>query len=74
MISRYAVINNANVVTNVTLWDGVTPWTPNDYQEFDADGVAVGDPTPQTAVSDTDPPTAQIGCIYNPADGSFSHA
>ena len=70
-MARYAVINNANIVTNVAEWDGVTPWTPNDYQAVDANGVPVGDPTPQIAVPDTDPPTAQIGVVYNPADGSF---
>jgi hypothetical protein len=26
---RYAHVIN-NEVTNVSLWDGVTPWTPND--------------------------------------------
>jgi len=72
MVIRYAIINNANVVTNNTLWDGVTPWTPNDYQAVDENGIVVGDPTPQTAVPDTDPPTAQIGFIYNPADGLFT--
>ena len=65
MSNRYAVINNVSVVTNVTLWDGETPWTPNDYQEVDSEGCAIGSPTPQTAVPDTDPPTAQIGYIYN---------
>jgi hypothetical protein len=72
MMSRYAVINNANVVTNITNWDGVTPWEPMPYQPVDADGNPVGDPTPQTAVPDTDPPTAQIGYTYNPADGTFT--
>ena len=71
-MARYAVINNANIVTNVAEWDGVTPWTPNDYQAVDANGVPVGDPTPQTAVPDTDPPTAQIGYSYNPGDGTFT--
>jgi len=72
MSNRYAVINNVNLVTNVVLWDGVTPWTPPDYQPVDADGNPVGDPTPQTAVPDTDPPTAQIGYTYNSTDGTFS--
>jgi len=72
MSNRYAVVNNANIVTNVILWDGDTPWTPNDYQAVDENGIAVGDPTPQTAVPDTDPPTAQIGYTYNPGDGTFT--
>jgi len=72
MVIRYAIINNANVVTNNTLWDGVTPWTPNDYQAVDENAIPVGDPTPQTAVPDTDPPTAQIGYTYNSAEGTFS--
>ena len=70
-MARYVVINNANIVTNFVLWDGVTPWTPNDYQAVDADGNPVGDPTPQTAILEADLPTAQIGVVYNPADGSF---
>ena len=71
-MARYAVINNANVVTRVTFWDEVSPWTPEDYQPMDADGNPLSDPTPQTAVPDTDPPTAQIGYTYNPADGTFT--
>ena len=71
-MARYVVINNANVVTRVTFWDEVSPWTPEDYQPTDANGVPVGDPTPQTAVPDTDPPTAQIGYSYNPGDGTFT--
>ena len=71
MISAYAVINNANIVTNVVAWDGVTPWTPNDYQAVDANGVPVGDPTPQTAVPDTEPQTAQIGYSVRKLQLSF---
>ena len=71
-MTRYAVVNNANIVTRVTFWDEISPWTPEDYQEYDADGNPIGDPTPQTAVPDTDPPTAQIGYTYNPADGTFT--
>jgi len=72
MSNRYAVINNVSAVTNVVLWDGVTSWTPNDYQAVDADGNPVGDPTPQVVIPDTDPPTAQIGYTYNPGDGTFT--
>ena len=61
-MSRYAVVNQSNVVTNIVDWNGdLQTWSPPP----DSDG------TPQTAVLDTDPPTAQIGYIYNPADGSF---
>ena len=70
-MNRYAIINTSNIVTNITVWDGETEWTPNNYQEFDENGCAVGDPTPQTAVLDTDPPTAQIDYIYNATDGTF---
>ena len=73
MSNRYAVINIFNVVTNVTIWDGQSEWTPDYYQAFDAEGVPVGGPTPQTAVPDTDPPTAQIGFVYKSADGSFTN-
>ena len=72
MVSRYAIVNIVNIVTNVSLWDGVTEWTPNDYQEIDSEGCAIGSPTPQIAVPDTDPPTAQIGYSYNPGDGTFT--
>jgi hypothetical protein len=71
-MTRYAVVNNANIVTRVTFWDEISPWTPEDYQEYDADGNPIGDPTPQIAVPDTDPPTAQIGYSYNPGDGTFT--
>jgi hypothetical protein len=62
MSSTYAVINQSNIVTSLVWWDGQGAWFPDP----DTDG------TPQTAVPDTDPPTAQIGFIYNPADGTFS--
>ena len=70
-MARYAAITASNYVAGVYLWDGVSEWTPPPYQEYDADGNPVGDPQPTTAVPDTDPPTAQIGYIYSPADGSF---
>ena len=62
MSNTYAVINQSNIVTSLTWWDGQGAW----YPDPDTDG------TPQTAVPDTDPPTAQIGFIYNPADGLFT--
>jgi hypothetical protein len=73
-MTRYAVVNNADIVTRVTFWDEISPWTPEDYQVLDVDGNPVGDPTPQIAVRDTDPPTAQIGYTYNPGDGTFTAA
>ena len=27
-MNRYAVINSSNVVVNVIIWDGVSPWSP----------------------------------------------
>lgn len=62
MSNTYAIINQSNIVTCLTWWDGQGAW----YPDPDTDGTA------QTAVPDTDPPTAQIGFIYNPADGSFT--
>jgi len=38
----------------------------------DVYGVPTADPQPTTAVPDTNPPTAQIGETYNPADGTFT--
>jgi hypothetical protein len=70
-MNRYAIVNSFNVVTNIAIWDGESEWIPNDYQEFDVDGIVVGDPSPQTAVLDTDPPTARIGFLYNAVDGTF---
>lgn len=70
-MNRYAIINSSNIVTNITVWDGETEWIPNNHQEFDENGLPVGDPTPQTAVLDTDPPTAQIDYRYNATDGTF---
>lgn len=57
-MNRYAVINSANIVVNVCLWDGVTEWTPGN----DDDG------NPLTVVLDTDQPTASYGLLYQ--DGS----
>ena len=46
----------AGFIVNTVLWDGVTSWTPNDYQPIDANGSPVGDPQPTTAVIYTEPP------------------
>jgi hypothetical protein len=27
-MARYAVINSENVVVNVIIWDGISPWSP----------------------------------------------
>jgi hypothetical protein len=71
-MSRFAVIIADNTVVNVIASMEIPPfWTPP-YQAYDADGNAIGDPQPTTPVYDTDPPTAQIGFIYNPADGTFA--
>jgi len=61
-MNRYAVINSANIVVNVCLWDGVTEWTPGN----DDDG------NPLTVVLDTDPPSAQIGYSYNFTESTFT--
>ena len=61
-MATYAVINQSNIVTSLVWWDGEGAWSP------DPDV----DDTPQTAVPDTDPPTAQVGMIYNPVDRTFS--
>jgi hypothetical protein len=62
-MARYAVINLSNVITNMVDWNGnLETWAP--YPDIDG--------TPQTAVPDTDPPTAQIGYSYNPGDGTFT--
>ena len=29
-VSRYAIVDKDGNVTNVTLWDGVTPWQPGE--------------------------------------------
>jgi hypothetical protein len=71
MNARYAGITSDDIVRGVYIWDGVAKWTVT-FQETDADGNPVGDPQPTTAVPDTDPPTAQIGFIYNPSDGTFA--
>ena len=62
MSNTYAVINQSNIVTSLVWWDGQGAWSPDP----DVDG------NPQTAVPDTDPPTAQVGFIYDPATGTFS--
>ena len=56
-MARYAVIDAENIVQNVIEWDGVAEWSP---------------PDGQTALLDTDPPTAQLSYIYDPATGTFS--
>ena len=58
-MNRYAVINSANIVVNMVLWDGTSDWTPGN----DADG------NPLTVVPDTDPPTANNGLLYQ--NGKF---
>jgi len=55
-MARYAVIDADNIVQNVIEWDGVAEWSPLDGQ---------------TALLDTDPPTAQLSYIYDPATGTF---
>ena len=58
-MNRYAVINSANIVVNMVLWDGISDWTPGN----DVDG------NPLTAVPDTDPSTANYGLLYK--NGAF---
>jgi hypothetical protein len=69
---RFAAVTADNYVVGVYVWAPGLPWTPPPYQPVDADGNPIGDLQPTTAIPDTDPPTAQIGFIYNPADGTFS--
>jgi hypothetical protein len=71
-MTRFAMIIPDNIVVGVIASMETPPfWTPQ-YQAYDVDGNAIGDPQPTTPVYDTDPPTAQPGFIYNPADGTFS--
>lgn len=56
-MARYAVIDAENIVQNVIEWDGVAEWSP---------------PDGQTALLDTDPPTAQLSYIYDPVTKKFS--
>ena len=70
---RYAIINQSNIVTGVALWDGVSAWTPPDYAPLDAQGVPIqGAASPQTAVPDTDPPSANVGATYDPISKTFT--
>ena len=71
---RYAIINSSNIVTGVALWDGVSAWTPAPYQPVDASGVPIpgAEPTPQTLVADTDPPTANVGSTYDATTNTFT--
>jgi len=69
-MNRSATITSDNIVRGVYLWDGDSFDSPP-YAPVDVYGAPTADPQPTTAVPDTDPPTAQIGYIYNPADGSF---
>jgi len=71
-MSRFAVIIADNTVVNMIASMETPPFWTLPYQAYDANGNPVGDPQPTTPVYDTDPPTAQIGFIYNPADGTFS--
>ena len=56
-MARYAVIDAENIVQNLIEWDGVAEWSP---------------PDGQTALLDTDPPTAQLSYIYDPSTQTFS--
>lgn len=56
MPERYALVNTANVVSNIVLWDGVTPWTPPDGET----AIRVGDQM------------CDLGYTYDPATGLFS--
>jgi len=70
-MNRSAVITVDNIVRGVYEWDGDT-FIPPPYAPVDVYGVPTADSQPTTAVPDTDPPTAQIGYTYNPADGTFT--
>jgi|NOAtaT_7_FD_contig_31_7043877_length_310_multi_2_in_0_out_0_2 hypothetical protein len=56
MAEDYALINSENVVVNMVLWDGVTPWTP---------------PDGCTPIKINSQP-CDIGWIYDPQTGTFS--
>ena len=70
-MNRSATITADNIVRGVYEWEGGEFQSPP-YAPVDVYGVPTADPQPTTAVPDTEPPTAQIGFIYNPADGSFT--
>ena len=72
-MARYAIITELNLVVNVVEWAPDTAFQASPYQAYNAEGNPVGNPQPITSVPDTDPSTAQIGFIYNPADGSFTN-
>lgn len=71
-MSAYAAITSDNIVRGVYIWAGSPDWTPPPYQPTDANGDPTGEPQPTIPVSDTDPPTAQIGGAYNPALKTFT--
>jgi len=71
-MSRFAVIIADNTVVNMIASMETPPFWTLPYQAYDENFSPIGDPQPTTAVPDTDPPTAQIGFKYNPADGTFS--
>lgn len=56
MIERYACVDVSNVVDNIALWDGVTPWVP----DHDCVAVRIG-----AQVCDR-------GYVYDPITGLFS--
>jgi len=70
-MNRSATITSDNIVRGVYEWEGDTFISPP-YAPVDVYGVPTADPQPTTAVPDTDPPTAQVGETYNPADGTFT--
>lgn len=56
MPENYALINSANVVVNIALWDGVTPWTPPD----NTIAIRIGEQV------------CDVGYLYDPQTGLFS--
>lgn len=71
-MGRFAVIIADNTVVNVIASMDEPPfWTPP-YQPVDTNGNPIGEPQPTIPVSDTDPPTAQIGGAHNPALKTFT--
>jgi hypothetical protein len=56
MTEDYALIDSQNIVVNMVLWDGVTPWTPPDGLT----AIRVGDQM------------CGIRYTYDPATGTFS--
>jgi hypothetical protein len=43
MSNIYAMVNSSNIVVNVIIWDGVTPYNPQGYILINSDTANIGD-------------------------------